>query len=246
MITMSDKISFSREKSFTSESDPDYEEKVARGEVDENTRLAVEASKRGAEKYNTEEKAQKAMAEAGLTQEIRARFKIEISFGAGRTTAGPNLVGIQIWESGKKLHGGGDELMYYCQILDPNKSDGCWSAISGDNIGYNQQTGEEIAFCSKCMRKWDPSKLTTMRVFRLPTRKIAEIIETMFRQLQSNADIYCKYHPTDIRYQAMLKEKGLAKARKLKGMHMYRLHNILKDTGAGADLQGRIFAFLSS
>lgn len=245
MMTMADKVNLPGGE-FVSESNKNFERKLRRGEIAPEVKFAVEASRRGAEKNNTEEKAEKALAEAGLSTEIRAKFKIEISFGKGRTTAGPNLAGIQLWESGKKLHGGGDELMFWCQTVDPNRQEGCWSPIPGVNVGLNRQTGEDVAVCPKCFRKWHPSKITTMRIFRLPSKALAEIIEKMFRDLGSNADIYCKYHATDIRYQAMLHAKGLETARKLKGMHMYRLHRILKDTSAGAALDKRIVAFLSS
>lgn len=254
MITMTDKLKTGEEiagytggstNSF-SESDPDFEAKAAAGKIDQEVLRTVRAAERGAQKYDTPEKAEQGLKDAGLITELRAKYKIEVTFGPGRTTAGPNLVGIQLWMSGRKLHGGGDELMFFCQIADQDKKLGCWSPIPADNIGFNKQTGKEVAICPKCLRVWDPSQITTMRGFRLPTRKLAEIIEGMFRQLESNADIYCKYHPTDIRYAAMAKAKGLETARKLKGMHMYRLHRIIKDTSAGASLVNRIYAFLAS
>lgn len=242
MITMSDKVKLpgNVRDEFISEADPDWEKKAS-----PEMKRVIEAAQRGA-KYDTPEKAEDALSKAGLVKEFSARYKIELSFGAGRTVSGPNLVGIQLWESGRKLNGGGDELMYYCQHMSPDRHDGCWGAIPGENIGYNKVTGKEIAVCPKCFKQWTPKDLTTMRVFRLPTRKLAEITEKLFRQLDSNADFYCKYHPTDIRYQAMLKAKGLATARKLKGMHMYRLHRVISDLSVGASLQNRLVAFLSS
>lgn len=236
MLTLADKIN-----QATGESDPDWEKKA----TPEQLRAAELAAQAG-ERYQTEEQAEKALAEAGLLQEVRAKYKIEISFGPGRTTRGPNLAGIQVWESGKKLHGGGDELMFFCQDVTPGKNDGCWAVIPGDHAGYNQHTGKEVALCQKCNRVWSPEQLTSMRVFKTSTHSLATTVENLFRQLDSNADLYCKYHPTDIRYQAMLKDKGLETARRLKGMHMYRLARILRDTSAGASLHGRIVAFLSS
>ena len=47
-----------------------------------------------------------------------ADYKIQVMFAKGRTTNGPNACGIQIWESGRKLHGGGDTLSRWCAEKD--------------------------------------------------------------------------------------------------------------------------------
>lgn len=174
----------------------------------------------------------------GAVPEIRAKYKIEVMFEEHRTIAGPNLLGIQLWESGKKFHGGGDELMYWC--MDTESNMGCKSPIPSDFIKG------PFAICPACQQAISMERAANMRVLRVTTRALSEELERCFRALGSNADIYLKFHKTDIRVQAMEKAKGPDVARRLKGMHIYPLKNILKDTSSGSDVAGRFYAFLTS
>lgn len=221
-----------------SEAHPDYD-KLA----DSGQKMAVEAARRGASR--SEEEAHK---EIGAAAEIRAKFKIEVRYVTeerggikkGRTTHGPNLVGIMIWESGRRFHGGGDDKMYWCKDNRNDHDEGCWSPISSDHIRGG------IAVCPNCNQAINANLLTDIRIFRTSTQSLAGTIEKIFRQLHSNADIYCKYDKDDIRFQSMAKERGWEAANRLKGMHIYPLKNLIKDTASGADLTKRIFAFLCS
>jgi len=173
-----------------------------------------------------------------LANDIRARFKIEVTFDKDRTVQGPNLLGIQVWESGKRLHGGGDELCFFCK--DAKEDLGCWGIIPPDAVKGG------VAYCPHCEKAVNSVRLTTMKVGRVTTQNLATELEKMWRQLGCNADIYLKYHKTDIRYVSMERAMGPGAARKLKGMHIYTLSNILKDTSAGAEVHSRFVAFLSS
>lgn len=180
--------------------------------------------------------------------EIRAKYKIEITFAGpdprhnykGRTSSGPNRLGIQLWESGKHFHGGGDELMYWCQDNREGEDAGCWAPISGSNI-----VGE-VAYCPNCERTVAAELLTNMKIGNVTTQNLAKECVKLFRQLGSNADIYCKYHKSDVHYIAMERAKGPEVAARLKGMHIYPLKNILKDTAFGADITKRFFTFFTS
>lgn len=211
-----------------SESHPDFE-KLA----DPQTRAAIERAKKTAN--ISSEQAEKNL---GATPEIKARYKIEIMFEKNRTVQGPNLCGIQIWESGKKFHGGGDELMYWCKDTESNS--GCGSPIPVDCIRG------PMAICPTCEKGIVMERAVNMRVLRVPTQTLATEMAKLFRSLGSHADFYVKYHKTDIHYIAMEKLKGPLVARKLKGMHIYPLRNILKDTANGSDLAGRIKIFLTA
>src|SRR4051812_41110008 len=79
----------------------------------EYVRRAVELARRAAER--TPEELAKQAKDMGLKKEIRAKYKIEVTFTERRTTEGPNLLGIQLWESGRRMSGGGDDLMYWCR-----------------------------------------------------------------------------------------------------------------------------------
>ena len=167
--------------------------------------------------------------------EVRAGFKIEIMFGARRTAIGPNLSVIQVWESGKRLHGGGDELVYWCKDLESDS--GCWGPITGSNISSG------LAFCKNCGTV-RADRLTGQRFMRVTSQKLGEHVAMIWRQLGSNADIYCKYDPNDIRVQIMEKKLGSIRAHALRGLFIYPLKNILKDTADGmSNLEARFNSF---
>lgn len=188
------------------------------------------------------ERAKKMPTEGTVTTEgeIRAKYKIEIRFGPGRTTNGPNLCMIQIWESGKRFHGGGDDKMYWCKNVEAGSNEGCGKHIASQYIRNG------VALCPHCKRAINAKMLTGEMVYKNTTKDLAIRLAALWQNLECHADFYCKYDQTDIRYKAMEAAKGLAVARKLRGMHIYPLKNILKDTAAGADLVGRIVAFLTA
>lgn len=194
------------------------------------------AASRAAQK--TRDELTKQGAETGLKEQLRAKFKIEVTFGPKRTIPGPNLLGIQIWESGKRLNGGGDDLSFWC--LSRKSNEGCGSVITSDNIRGG------IAVCPSCQRMVNAELLTNMKIGKITTKDLSVVIEKIFRGLGHNADIYLKYDQQDIRVLAMERQKGRNVARRLKGMHIYPLRNILKDTANGASLAPRILAFLTS
>jgi hypothetical protein len=88
--------------------------------------------------------------------------------------------------------------------------------------------------------------LTSMKIGRVTMTNLAAELVALFHQLGSSADIYLKYSKTDVRYIALERAKGPEVARRLKGLAIYPLKNILKDTSNGADLGKRFFAFLTS
>ena len=175
-----------------------------------------------------------------LNGEVRAKYKIEVTFVKNRSLTKLNAVGILIWESGKRFHGGGDEMMFWCKDNRKGHDEGCWSPIPGDNIKAG------IAYCPSCKRTVNAELLTNMRIGNVYMDSLAKEITRLFHQLQDNADIFLKFHRTDVRYLAMEQEKGPDVAKRLKGMAIYPLKNILKDTAAGADLTKRFKAFITS
>jgi hypothetical protein len=222
------------------------------------TRRKVEFAERAAEKEFKADKEITAIMEA---DGIRAAYKIEVLFGQKRTVQGPNVCLVQLWESGKHFHGGGDALMYVCidgrklkasatadiyrgLVKAPEQFEwvgGCGKAIPGSNIRGG------VAMCPSCQRASDARYAAhLLPMTGITSRRLAEVLELIFFQLKSNADIYCKYFRDDIRYQAMQKTYGEEKARMHKGMHIYPLANLLKDTSAGASVQDRIYSFLTA
>lgn len=196
-----------------------------------------------------------------LEEEIRAKYKLEVQFGKGRVGRGmrsaqPFAGVMSAWLSGSKFHGGGDEKIFECPAPDC----GAWilpHQITQKTV-VRKEGGKEIeefmslSYCGECAKIWRSEQTTGERLYKLTEQNWAYAILQMFRRLGMDADIYLKYHPEDIRYKAAMevaRNRGgeeLAKARKNRGLHIYPLKNIIKDTKHGSDLYGRIRAFINA
>lgn len=206
--------------------------------------------------------------EAGLALQdelAKATYKIEIQFSRHRSPnkGVPSPSMILIWESGKKFHGGGDQRMYWCG------HDDCGKPLSSDNFGYMH------VVCPKCNREMfldpkakeahrrdmmsrglDPRDLSNIpyvvgeRLVNLTPSNLAVLLEKTWRQLDGDADIYIKYSPYDIRYHKGDNEievaEKLGKVRTARRPVIYPLKNIIKDLHAGASLQHRFIALVTS
>ena len=219
-------------ESFFQEASKDFDP----SQLTEEQRAAFESGK-----SITSDEETKTVMEGG---EIRAAYKIEVTFDKNRTVHGPNAVLIQVWESGKHFHGGGDDLMYWCKdftkIDSWENSPGCGGLIPSASMRGG------LAVCPHCYATINSDYVTGQRLTKISTNDLATLIEKIFHQLKSNADVYCKYHKTDIRYIACEQTYGEEKARWLKGMFIYPLKNILRDTSNGSSLHGRLKALFSA
>ena len=172
-----------------------------------------------------------------------AKYKIELLFGRGFSLHKPSHGGASFWESGNKLHGGGDTIMHMC----PGKSlkvNDCEAFIPDTSHGYG------FLVCPRCGRSWNGEQVYGQILARLTIQDWTKLVVKYFKKLEMRADIYVKYHPDDIRSAAAL-EQGkqhmgeiLQGARKSRRPRIYPLKNIIKDMNAGADLEDRILAFL--
>ena len=193
---------------------------------------------------------------------LTAKFKIQILFGPNRTTEGPNALAIQVWESGKRLHGGGDLQCYFCSEVDTfdpktgkmahRGTAGCGGIIPGSMAGTAIIKGQGgmakqlVATCPSCGGYMLCERLTTELLHKVTTQNLATILADLWRKTGGDADIYVKYSPGDIRYDAMASAHGLDRARELRGLHIYTLNAIIRDTSAGAELSERFKSFLKS
>lgn len=216
--------------STVGEASPDFYATASQEEIQ-----AVERAKKTANMASDE-----VLKKMGGKEELRAKYKIEVTFVKNRNIRSMNAVGIQIWESGKRFHGGGDELMFWCKDSRKGHDDGCWSPIPGDAIKGG------VAYCPRCQKAMNADLLTNMKLGNVYMDTLAKELVGIFHTLQDDADIFLKFHKSDIRYIAMVREKGPETAKRLKGMAIYPLKNILKDTAAGADLFRRFKAFITS
>lgn len=195
--------------------------------------------------------------------EIRAKFKIEIHFGPDRTTKKDFKALVLLMESGKFFHGGGDGQMYLCldhrlfeesnttppsvlptlkrmaQAKEPTPH-GCGAPIGSMNIIA------DVALCTGCKRRIPSMHLTGQMPFYGSIQELSELTELLFRKLNSDADVYCKYHPLDIRYRTQAEVKGMEEARRLRGAFLYPLKHIIQDTSTGASLVDRFTALFKA
>jgi len=217
-----------------SEADPDFNQKVE--QLPQAERVAIRAAQQGAKSSLEDVQKRTGLADARLV----AKYKIEILFGPKRTLQGPNATRILVWESGSKLHGGGDASCFFCKDASVENGEGCWAPI------LPSQVNGPFAFCTYCNRTVNADKLANQMEGFVHTKALVQQVVKLFQQLGSNADLYCKYNADDIHYISMLRQHGSAKAKRLMGLHMYQLQNIVKDTANGADLGKRFFAFFTS
>jgi hypothetical protein len=195
---------------------------------------AIDRAERAAQVKKLDDETAKKINEAT----IRAKYKIEIKFRHDRKLFGDNSIGWQAYESGKHLHGGGDELIYWC--LARKGEGGCGAPIIGSNIIQG------VALCTNCHRQLNAEMLTSNFIIRMTIKRLAEETAKLWRRLEGSADIYCKYSPEDFRYKIMEEKVGSVKAKALQGLFIYPLANIIKDTSAGSSLESRFESFFKA
>lgn len=178
-----------------------------------------------------------------LEEKDLAKYKIEILFGKGFAPSKPSHGGVSFWESGSKLHGGGDTILHICPGKDLRVND-CDSFIPDASHGYG------FLICPKCHRSWEGEQVSGQILARLTAQGWAQLVLKYFLRLEMKADIYVKYHPDDIRSAAAIEQARqhmgdvLMGARRSRRPRIYPLKNIIKDTSAGASFESRFLAFL--
>lgn len=180
-----------------------------------------------------------------LAENAKAKYKIEVLFAHTRRLHGLSAGALSIWESGTKLHGGGDTKMYWCPAKDLKVSD-CTGIIPDASQGYGHLV------CPKCMKVWKGEQVCGELLFKLEAPKWAQVLLKHYAALDHNADIYLKYPKHDLRVADTLEHakrldgEQLAKVRTQRQQYIYPLARIIKDVQSGADLLTRFHAFLTA
>jgi hypothetical protein len=195
--------------------------------------------------------------------DTRAKYKIEVHFGKRRSSLAhkPSPVIVLIWESGKQLHGGGDDQMCWCGY------DNCGKPISSSDYGYfhvvcrhcqrelfldHDSKRKHIADLQKrgiALNNIDKIPCTVPeRLANLTPSKLADLVEKTWYQLNGEADVYFKYSPYEIRFDALHETtqdlNRLEKVRRDRKPGIYLLKDILKDTSGGATLHSLFLAMI--
>jgi hypothetical protein len=185
----------------------------------------------------------------------KAGHKIQLWFKSDRKLHGDVAFSLSFWESGKRMHGGGDEMMFVCrrhvqapkvqpfEVVSPKTKAGprgCDGLIPGGLV----QAGRVI--CPHCQTHHHTEQIGDSIFYRTTMSKAADILAYWWRKLNCDADIYVKYTPADPRVILMGRAVGLEKARRLKGLTVYPLERIIKDTAAGSTVESRFKALLTA
>jgi hypothetical protein len=198
-----------------------------------------------------------------LSGDVRAGHKIQINFGPGRSGVKDFKAILTLWESGKHFHGGGDAQAYTCmdhRIFEGNDQTLPPSALPLMRRMIKEKTTEwgcghiitdsdirgPMSMCPGCKNLIPCVYLTGQMPFYGSVTELAELTTHVFHKLGDDADVYCKYDRTDIRYETQKAKDGAEKAHRLRGLFIYPLTRILQDIGAGASLEGRFRAFFTA
>ncbi len=184
----------------------------------------------------------------------RAEHKIQIWFRSTRSMHKPVAFTLSFWESGKRMHGGGDEMMFICRRhntapkLKPfDMAMAKTKSVRGcDNLIPGGLADSGVIVCPHCHVKHRPDQIGDSIFYRTTIDQAADIIAMWWRKLGGRADLYAKYNPQDPRSIMMAQNYDYRTAREKKGLTIYPLQNILKDTLNGATLESRIKAFITA
>ena len=187
-------------------------------------------------------KKKQALAEM-LERECIGEYKIEIMFSCRRSYTKPTSGMLSIWESGSKLHGGGDAKIYFCPGKKLGVSD-CEAVIPFNNSNYGHN------MCPACGKVWRSEEVIGEIYGNWTMSAWAEKVHQYYLLLGCSADIYLKTPLFDIRAAAKLetsKRMGgerYAITRAAIKKVIYPQQRIITDSAGGKDL-GKLFnAFL--
>lgn len=180
---------------------------------------------------------------------VQAEYKLEVVFVGRKTNeAFPGM--ITAWKNMGQITGGGDAVVYFCpNLIDKN---GETKTCSGPlDLRWVQK---EASLCPRCRRTANPKDLAGQVGAHHTLQGWSNLITRMWLNLDGNCDLRLGLFETNIhsRTDDILKARGLQAADRLdqarvdRKWSIYPLKNILKDTGAGADLQGRFRSFIST
>ena len=179
-----------------------------------------------------------------LAEKEVAKYKVEIAFSFERGGFKAYPGAISLWESGNKLHGGGDTKVYECPAAEKGRPP-CSGVIGGSAQGYGHLV------CPLCQQVWKEDDVFGERLARLTTQNWAVLLYKYYVRVGHNADLYMKYMPQDLRKASDVEQEKqqmgerLNKVRNTRRLAIYPLKNIIKDVSAGADVLRRFQAFLS-
>jgi hypothetical protein len=182
----------------------------------------------------------------------RARWKVTVLFHSQRSDHKLMKFSLSVWESGKRLHGGGDESAFFCRrrvpvrerpkdIAAPATPMGCGAVIPGSLV----QIGG-LVVCPNCRVPQRTKEIADTLFYTADVQRSSEVLAEWWAKCGGDADIVLMYCASDIRVLAQMKDgdEGMRKARESRGMLVYPLARIIKDTANGATIESRMKALI--
>lgn len=191
-------------------------------------------------------KVKEALERTEVKEEIKGKYKIEITFGVDHHIDGRPTYGIMnFWENGSKLNGDGDALVYVC----PGKHIGmnhCETVIPDNLNGFG------FVACPGCHMVWKREELIGEIFYRMPIQHWADAILYWFTRMGHDADVRIKYNYRDIRDAAGKEQErqmhgdllNVVRSDESRRPRSYPLGHILKDVSNGADLRVQFLRFV--
>jgi len=198
----------------------------------------------------------KIAAEAEKTAEemaARAAFKLQVNFHSSRSIHKPLIFSVSVWESAKRLHGGGDTSCSFCwrqrgakAVVPTNEVTMQKSSPQGcKGIILPRHVSGAFAICPHCMARHRTTEIGDTILYSVFVDDCAAILYQYWLKLGGNADVVIQYNSRDVRQTTLASSDKLRRAREDRGaLSVYPLANILKDTLTGASVEGRLRAFI--
>lgn len=180
-----------------------------------------------------------------LADEGKGKYKIELMLGRDRSMMRPIAGLLSFWESGTKLHGGGDTAMHICPGRSLKRND-CEAFIP------DQSHGLGFLICPKCFTRWEGEQVFGQLAAKLTYQGWADKLVRYYQVLEHSADLVLKYYPGSLRSASILEQgaqrmgEEFGKVRGKRHKLVYPQAHIIKDTSNGADLHAQVLRFLKS
>lgn len=183
----------------------------------------------------------------------RADFKLQVNFHSSRSIHKPLIFSVSVWESGKRLHGGGDTSCSFCwrqrgakAVVPTNEVTMQKSSPQGcKGIILPRHVSGAFALCPHCMARHRTTDIGDTILYSTYVDDCAALLYKYWLKLGGNADVVLQYSASDVRQKTLQGGDKLRRHRENRGaLSIYPLANILKDTLTGASVEGRIRAFV--
>lgn len=175
---------------------------------------------------------------------VEAKYVVEVFFSSDFSMIKPSAGALSFWERG--MLGGAAETKLYCCPGKELKFNECVAFIPDTALGF-----EEV-FCSACGQKWKRDQLYGEILGRHSLKEWATLVTKYFQRLKLDTDLRVKYPSVDIRKVSREEEEKklrgslLTPARASRVVRTHSLHDIIRQTSAGADLHSCILSCLKA